>query len=754
MEAQLSAEHSERVTAPLPFHPFRSKLTPPFARAGLVERGAILDRLSAERGTPLVAVVAPAGYGKSTLLRHWIERDGRPSAWVTLDADDNDPVVLLSYLAVALDSVSPVDPELLRLLAVEHPSVRGVTHRLCGELAAWPRDGGLVLDDVHVLENPSCRDIVGMLAEHVPSGSQLALASRGELPLPMARHRGEGRVVEIGPDDLALDADEATSLLRGVDVKWSKAEASAIVDIAEGWPVAIYLIGRSVKARGADGSADLARVGQRREIVEYVNAELLAALSPEMVGFLTRSSVLEQMSGPLCDAVLQTTGSGAQLEDLAQSNLLLTPLDEGRASYRYHQLFRELLRAELQHREPALIPELNRRAAGWCEVNGLPDAAIDYAMAAGDADHVVRIVRERMLPVYRAGRVATLNRWFGWLERFGHLPRYPRVAVGAAWLGALTGRVGAAEQWADAAERYAHDHPVLDDHDGLRGELALLRVVLCRQGVDAALIDADTAERLIPTDNPWRVIALVMAGIIRLVAGSPDAADATFVQVVEMGRDASAPAATSVALAQRALIALDRGDQDAARDLAGAAYELVGDGSMQDLVTNVLVFAVSARIATRAGDVAQAKKVLTQAQRLRPSLTYAIPHLAVQARLELVRTLLQLSDVPGARTLLREVDDIVRVRPDLGVLVEHTQKLRAQMAGAPLGAVGASTLTAAELRLLPQLRTHLTFREIGERLFVSRHTVKTQAISIYRKLGVSSRSDAVRVASEIGLLHG
>lgn len=654
--------------------------------------------------------------------------------------------------AATLDRLVAIDPQLFGLLAVTHPSIGAVTRALGASIAGAPEPSVLVVDDVHRLTNQTCHDILAALVDHVPVGSQIAFASRDRLPLPIATLRVKGRIVEVGLPDLALDGTEATALLHAIDVELTPAEVRDLVAATEGWPAAVYLAGRSVTARGGGSPIDLADVGRRREIVAYANAELLSALPAGTVRFLTRSSVLHQLSGPLCDAALQTSESAGQLEELTRSNLLVLPLDERRAWYRYHHLFRDLLRAELEHREPTLVAELNRRAAQWCQANGLADAAIEYAMAAGDADRVAQIVRERVLPSYRAGHVVTLNRWFDWLDRGGHLPHYPGLAVGAAWLAALTARVGAAERFADAAEHPAPDGPMRRDSDGVRGQKALLRILLCRDGVDAALADADTAERRIPPDSPWRAVALGMAGIIRLIAGSDTDADASFVQAIECGRDAGADVTTAIALAQRAVIALGRRDESAARDLAARAYEVVDDGPVQDSVMNVLVFAVAARMAMRAGEVAHARTLLTQAQRLRPKLTYAIPHIAVQARLELVRTLLQLSDVPGARTVLREIDDIVRARPRLGVLVEQHQTLRAQMADAPTGAVTASSLTAAELRLLPLLQTHLTFREIGERLFASRHTVKTQAISIYRKLGVSSRGDAMRVASEIGLL--
>lgn len=753
MEAQLTGtvRVGEQSTAPFPLD--TSRLTPPYARPGLVDRSDLLARLTSDNAPPVVAVTAAAGYGKSTLLRQVADRTSRPTTWLTLDDDDNDPVVLLTYLAVALDRVAPVDPELFRLLAVEYPSVTAITRRLGSAFAAWPRPGVIFLDDVHALENPECHDVVATLVAHVSDGSRVALASRTELPLPLPRLRAEGRILEVGPDDLALDHAEATALLDGAGATLDASEVHDLVEVAEGWAVAIYLAGRSVRARGGAGRLDLARMGQSRGIAAYAHAELLSALSDRTVTFLTRSAVLDRMSGPLCDAALRTFDSAERLETMSRSNLLVTPLDDRRGWYRYHHMFRDLLRAELERREPALVPELNRRAGQWCQANGLPDAAVEYAMAAGDTDRVAAIVQERVLPLYRTGRVVTLQRWFDWFDDGGHMPSYPRVAAAGAWTAALTGRVGAAERWADAAEHpRSGDATSAGEGSSLDGQVALLRALLCRDGVDRAMVDAAAAVRLLSPASSWRATALIVLGLVHVVSGSAKEAERAFIEAVEMGWETGAPGVTSVALAQRALLALDRGEPEEADALSADACAVMDDGRLQDHVTNVFVFAVAARMAMRVGDAPRARTLLTRAQRLRPRLTYAIPDLAVQARLELVRILLALTDVAGARTVLREVDDILQVRPKLGVLTQQAEKLREQAEASAIGAIGVTSLTAAELRLLPLLQTHLTFREIATRLYVSPHTIKTQAISIYRKLGVSSRSDAMRAAAESGLL--
>jgi LuxR family transcriptional regulator, maltose regulon positive regulatory protein len=729
-----------------------SKFTRPFARPGIVERASLLERLSSDDSPTLVSVVAPAGYGKSTFLHQWVEATARESGWLTLDRDDNDPAVLLSCLAVAFDRLTPLDPDLFRLLAVEYPSIGAITRKLGAALAAWPHRTVLVIDDVHTVVNPACHDILATLVEHVPRGSQLAFASRHQLPLPVPRLRAQGRIVEGGPPDLAMDVAEAAALLRGAGAEMSDDQVRQLVQVAEGWPVAIYLVGRLVKARGTAADLDIARIGQSRQIVEFAQAELLAAFPTPTMQFLMRSSVLHRMSGPLCDEVLRTFGSAEQLEELAQSSLLVTALDEDHSWYRYHHLIRQLLMEELTEKEPEIVAELTQRAGRWCEANGLPDEAIDYAMTAGDADRAARLVLGRVLPLYRTGRVETLLRWFDWFDRDGHMARHPAVATAAAWAAALTGRAAAAERWAEAAERGPSEPRVPRGDTTRSGGGALLGAALCRHGLDEALTDAVEAERTIAVDEPWRATALAVLGFVHLARGEPDDADKAFLRAAEAGIDIGALPAASVALAGRASLAAARGEMVEARELSARACAIVDDGRLQDHVTNVLTHAVAARMALYRQDVHATTALLTRAQRLRPRLTYALPHLAVQARLELARTMVGLGDASGARTVLREVNDILKLRGPLGTLATRARELSEQLERTPATTIGASSLTTAELRLLPLLETYLSFREIGERLFVSPNTVKTQAISIYRKLGVSSRSDAMRKAVELGLL--
>ena len=727
------------------------KLHPPPARPGIVVRTELVDRLLAN-AAPVVCVVAPAGYGKTTLLAQWAQHKGPRVGWVSVDQRDNDPAVLLTYLAVALDRIEPIDPRVFRALAGPGASIVGAVTRLAAAVAAMPQPVALVLDQVELLGNQQCLDAVAELAAELPAGSQLLLASRARPPLPVALLRAQGRMVEIGAEELAMDHQEAELLLKGAEVDVSGVDVVELVGRTEGWPVGLYLAALALKAGGPQATAGPAFTGDDRFMADYLWSELLGRLPHQTVSFLTRTAVLERMCGPLCDAVLDTTGSAHFLASLEASNLLLVPLDRRRRWYRYHHLFRELLTTELDRREPELVPELHARAAGWWEANGLPETAIDHAQAAGDADRVARLVWKLALPAYGAGRVDTARRWFGWFEDQGLLGRYPPVAVLGAWLHALVGEPVAAERWANAAEQGPVAGGTLPDGSTTQSYLAMLRALLCRDGVDRMRADTQAALGELGAGSQWRPTAQLLEGICYLLAGETDRANLLLAHAVEVATGAGALPAAALGLAERSVVAMQRQDWKQAATLAEQASGVVRDGRLDNYVASALVHAVAARTAVHRGDVPQAQAQLGRAARLRPLLTYALPYLAVQTLLELGRGYLTLDDAAGARVVLRQARDILRRRPDLGILPKEAEELGGKLDAIRGGTVGVSSLTTAELRLLPLLPTHLSFREIGQRLYLSPHTVKTQAISIYRKLGVSSRGQAIQRARDLGLL--
>jgi LuxR family transcriptional regulator, maltose regulon positive regulatory protein len=739
------------------FELVESKFHPPSARPGIVPRTGLVEWLLASQATPIVCVVAPAGYGKTTLLAQWAERTGARVAWVSVDRRDNDPVVLLSYVAVALDRVEPLDPEVFQALASPGVSVVAtVVPRLASAVSAMTEPVAVVLDHLELLDSQECLDAVAELAVRLPAGSQLVLASRRTPPLPEAL-RGQGQMVEVGVDALAMDEQEAQALLKGAGVRLADAEVAQLVGRTEGWPVGLYLAALAMNAGGQD-HAGLWFTGDDRFMADYLRSELLAHLPPELVRFLTRTAVLERLSGPLCDAVLATSGSGRMLESLEDSNLLLVALDRHRQWYRYHHLFHELLLAELD-REPELIPLLHARAAAWYEANGLPELAIDHAQAASDADRVARLVASLIQPTYATGRVDTASRWLAWFEDQELIEQYPPVAVFGAWVQALVGKPAGAERWADAVERRGAtaDRTLVGrtppDGSTMESYLAMLRGLLCRNGVGRMRADAQVALAGLAPASLFRTTALLLEGIANLLDGHPDQADPILAHAVELGTRTGILNGTAAALAERCLVAIGRQDWAQADMLADQALGLLETGRLHDYFVSPLVHVVAARTALHRGDLPRANEHLVQAARRRPLLTYAMPSVAVQTLVELGRAYLMLDDPAGARTVLRQARGILQRRPDLGVLPDQAEELQAKLDTVRGGVPGVSTLTTAELRLVPLLATHLNFLEIGERLYLSKHTAKTQAASIYRKLGVSSRSQAVQRLQEIGLLE-
>jgi LuxR family transcriptional regulator, maltose regulon positive regulatory protein len=740
---------SNRRKSARPFALLRAKLDVPPPRPGLVERPRVVKRLGRDRGRRVVSVVAPPGYGKTTALGQWAAQDRRTFAWVSLDHRDNDPVLLLTYVAEALDAAEAVGPQVFKALAAGNSVWLSGLPLLGAAVASRREPFVLVLDDVHELENHECLDALRALLAHVPHGSQVALSGRSEAQVGLPRIRADGRLVEIGPSVLALTDGEAHALLDAAGADLTEEETRALNAHAEGWPAGLYLAALSLDSGGVSPASF---GGEDRFVTDYLRAEELERIDAGQLEFLLQSSVLERMSAPLCDAVLAREGSAAMLEQLERENLFVVPLDHQRRWFRYHHLFREMLQGELERREPELVPVLNGRAAAWCSANGQPELAIEHAAAAGDVDELASLVAAQALPYYRTGRVTTVERWLALLDDEAVLREQPAVAVPGAMVHALRGRAEEAERWALAVETSDHEG-LMRDGSPFEGWAAMLRSFFCKHGIEQMRADAELAVSTLAVSSPWLGVAVLVQGMSELFSGDSERADVVLRQAADAAVAGGAVWAEVVAHSELALLALERGDLAAADAELALADALVSDKPPADYVVTAILQAATARVAIAHGQGARARNALIAAQRTRPVLTYALSWFAVHARLELAKAHLALSDPRGAVTIWREAGDVLNRRPALGTLVEDFRDVQSKLTTVADQASGwASTLTAAELRLLPLLTTHLTFREIAERLYVSRNTVKTQAISVYRKLDASSRSEAIQRATELGLV--
>ncbi|HET9723801.1 MAG TPA: AAA family ATPase [Actinomycetota bacterium] len=727
-----------------------AKLSIPPTRAGVIPRDQLLRRLRAE-GRPIVAVVAPPGYGKTTLLAQWAETSGRPVVWLTVDNRDNDPAVLLTYLAVGLDRVRPIDRTTFATLASPAAMLMaGAVPRLVAEMQGSDPRPLVILDDVHLLTETASMDVLTELAAALPPGSQLAIGGRSDIALPLPLLRGSGRLLEIGTEDLILSADETASLLRATGMELPADAAADILARTEGWPVAAYLAALSFGS-GRDRDPLGSFSGADRFVSDYVWSQILDRVPPKDLRFLTRTSVLDRMSGPLCDAVTATKGSADTLRRLETASLLLVPLDRTREWYRYHYLLRDVLRAELERREPDLVPELQHRAAEWHERQEMFDAAVEYHIGANDTERAAKLITMVAQPMYRVGRVSTLQRWLAWLEERGTVADQAPLAVLAGWLHAMIGDAAGADRWAAVAEHSSFVGPLPDGSPAIEPWIASLRALRCAEGAATMRSDAERALEETPPTSFFHVIALTLMGVGMTLNGQPGG-ETLYADGADAGEATEAYPLACLSLGLLAASMTARGDWAAAASTLARAPRMIDEAGLEEYWTSAIIYAVRARLALHRGDREAAQADLVRAQRLRPVLTHAIPWAAVQARLEMLRAHIALPDPAGARTLLREIDGIIERSPDLGTLKDDVEEVRHLVQAMPRGTTGASALTAAELRLVPYLHTYMSFRDIAQRLYVSPNTVKTQAVSLYRKLGVSSRSEAMERAEELGLI--
>jgi LuxR family transcriptional regulator, maltose regulon positive regulatory protein len=740
--------------AAAPFDLDEVKLAAPLTRPGTVAKLDVIGRLRAE-SVRCATVVAPAGYGKTTFLAQWAEVDPRPFAWVSCDGrDDDDAVVFLRYIAAAIHRVEPLPPGVLDALSGSGASAwpTRVPH-VARALAALEGQLVLALDDLHAVSNPSCLDVVAALVQAVPAGSQIAITSREEPPLPLARWRAQGSMHEVGVPDLRLDEREAAVLLEAAGVELDASQLSLLTERTEGWPAGLYLAALSLQAGAASPAGTEGFDGSDRFVSEYFRFELLSRLPTAEAQFLKYTSVLDRMSGGLCDAVLETRGSALILEKLERTNGFVVPLDRRGEWYRYHHLFGQLLRDELERSEPDLVPALNRRAMAWCLANDLTEAAVVYGQAAGETETVAGLIGDLTLPLYYDGRMETVEEWLLWF-RDDELAQYPALAVFGAWFRVLTGRPEEAERWLALADGATSAIPLSDGSATIAPWIATLRAHMMGDGVDHALADANLALDQLSSESAFIPVALLARGVAHTLLGATERAAEDFAATIENGLASGNVEEVFIAEAQLALLAARKGAWVEAGRHARTAQALVEEKGLGDYSTSALAHVVSARIALHEGRRQDARAALARAHRLRPLLDHGIPWLTIEVGLELTRAHLALAEVAAARTILSETQRVLELRPDVGSLVEETRELQDRLAAtsAPAGA-WAMSLTGAELRLLPYLATHLTVPEIATRLFISRNTVKTEAVSIYRKLSASSRSQAIERAVEVGLLE-
>jgi LuxR family transcriptional regulator, maltose regulon positive regulatory protein len=690
----------------------------PPSSAGLVPRERLVRRLLGAAAVPIVLAVAPAGYGKTTTLTQWAENDRRQFGWIALREIHNDPARLLADIALELD---------------------GAGHEFV-----------LVLDDFHALTDPRSLETVRTTAEHLPEGTQLVLAARQEPRLPIGRLRANRMICELGWRDFAMTTGEAAALLQLTGLQVDVDDVAVLMQRTEGWPAGLYLAALSLLDQPQLKAALPRFGGDDRIVADYVRDESLSQLTPEQSSFVTRTSVLKTLSGGLCDAVLDRRGSAQVLNDLARSNLLI-PLDRTEERYRYHHLVAGVLKAALRRDEPETEAHVHRQASSWYANHGDIELAIDHAVAGRDVERAGALLWSRAATDVLQGRNAAVRRW---LDQFAsdEIAQHPFLALTAAASDLVAGRRDWVECWASAAARRVDAAASDESAAGIAAGVAIMRAAIAREGIPSMEASAARAYAAEPDESPWRSVCCLLIGVAAHLMGNRGRATE---RLEEGARRAvvDAPGIRGLCLAQLALLALEQDDWAEAVALADRARIQLGQAELADYPTSGLVFAVSALVRAQRGRVDDAQQDMKQAMRLLARLGDFAPWYEVEMRITLALAAVRLSDVVGARRLLTQASRALRRTPEAVVLDAWLQDAWAQADQFIAASVVApTTLTTAELRVLRLLPTHLSFREIGNRLHVSANTIKSQAHAVYRKLDASSRSDAVTHARAMGLL--
>jgi LuxR family maltose regulon positive regulatory protein len=743
-KAQLTAERVD------PWGVLGSKLHLPRLRRDALVRERLVDLFDATRGS-CIAVSGGAGYGKTTAVRQWIERDARAAVWITVDRGDSDPVVFLRHVVRALGAIEPL-PRVEATVMAQGPRIRDVVlPALAAALAEGMPSFVLVLDDVHLIDGDRSAGLLEWLIDAVPEGSQIVLSGRAIPPVHFFRRLIAGEATEIDQVTLAFGDDEARAVLADALPDLDAASVELLIEQTEGWPAGIHLavlaLARHPDARraiGALGSSD-------QRLADYFHEELLNHQPEAVRRFLVRTSILERLSGPLCDAVLDAGGSAEMLRQLGSSGNQFVVAFGDADWFRYHHLFADLLLSELRRSAPSEEPALRQRAAAWLSANGFGEEAVTQARLGGDDAFAAEIIYREVIPALNRGTLASLERWLADIPA-GTLQRHALFALAAGWLDLVSGRSAGVEHWLTTVESLTYEGPLPSGCASLDIAIAALRMTSGVGGVKQTAMRASEVKQAGPRGGPWWGLAwLLEANCRHAMDELADPVEAF--EVAEVG-SRSFPPAHVVAVAHLALAHLLSGDDDKGQEWARAAVDEMRTNGLDTMPLLGMVHCVDSFAEARRGMKTRARAAMARAESLLDTIGTSVPRGVVNQRLVLAETALLLADIAEVRRQLALITPLLVHEPDAHLFHDWAARLDEQVSetSARMKSLAAYGITAAELRVLEQLATHRSFDEIGRHLYVSRNTVKTHAISIYRRLGVSGRSAAVEKAVEAGLI--
>jgi LuxR family maltose regulon positive regulatory protein len=714
-------------------------------RPGTVRRARLTSLLGSSPAS-LILIVAPAGFGKTSLIADWADVDPRPFAWVAVDVQDNDPTVLWSYIAAAIGRIVDGGRRAAEFegLAREADPAAAVA----SEIDADDQECVLVLDDYHLVENDECHESLMRLVELSPPSLHVAIASRSDPPLPIARLRATGELLELRATDLQFGPDESEELLNGRLALDLDADAVEILhERTEGWPAGLYLAYLSMRAT-PDRRAFVETFGaSNRHVIDYLTEQVLIALDPSLLRFMLSTSIVDSISGSLADAITGESGSAQRLVELERANVFITPLDERREWYRYHHLLAELLTIELERRQPDGVPLLHQRAAQWYADHALPDRAVRHAIAAGDLDLAARAISEHYLQFLELGRTATL---LGWLESLPPevIEADRRLGVVKAWTMHFLGRHDEGNAaLAGAIAAPAATGPLPDGASSIDATAALIGAAFPGDDVGRMLASARRAfEYEANRDSPWRTTVHVLLGFALVRSARFEEAR----EPLRVGVDlASSLGLWMDAVGARTLIGrveLETGEPEEAERFARDALDLADERGLGGTPTYAYGQAILGLILLRRGEAAAGAE----------QLSLALPAVrALGEPLSIAETLLALGQAKRAlgrrdeaTALLREAAALIETLHDPGAALLALRR----STPARRGRRPSDQVSPRELEVLVAMAGGASKREAADQLFVSYNTIHSHVRSLYQKLNAHSLSEAVDRAHQLGLM--
>ena len=679
----------------------------------------------------------------------------RPFAWLTLDDGENDPSRLWWHIMCALRRASPglTGEEKPQELQVHDPDITGaVLPVLLNELASLTAPVVLVLDGYQAITEPACHEQMAFFLAHLPPSVQVVLITRTDPPLPIARMRAIGEMFELRAGELRFSSAEAGPFVQRMSAaKLSPSDIAVLVGRTEGWPAGLYLAALSLRGHPSPSAFVGQFSGDNRFIADFLAEEVLSRQPTEIRQFLVRTSILSRFSAPLCDAVIGSASAAEIIDALDRENLFVVPLDDARRWFRYHSLFAQMLRGYLTRTEPGLVASLHERARDWHRQSGSVEETIHHSAAAGDRTGAIALIAGHWPAYVGSGRMATVR---GWLRMLGDdaISASPLAAHCAAWIAALAGDRESVRRWLPVMEAAQGEEPLPDGMQSLKSSVALLRGVFGFEGYRVMREAAGAAAELETAPaSPWYALARAALGVSLYLSGEPKAAEGPLEKAVSS--EAAIPLVRMLGLSVLSLAAVELGKLARAQELADAAGSLGARAGVSETPPSALAYLASGTVSAARGRLAEARSALEHAVQLGGRVPGISPWATVEAMAMLTQVLLDIGDRSAAAALVDQMRLLLTSQPDpTEAMRARLERLERQAAGRPKATSLADPLTEREEAVLHLLQGTLSLREIGQELHLSANTIKTHSQAIYRKLGVSTRHDAVRQGHDAGLL--